>query len=541
MRSEPRALHPVSMVLGMPLALLVRSIVLPAAAVLASGLWASVPLVVGVATVWIVGRVLSWQRFRFSFDGDVVRVESGVLQRSHRSVDVARVQQVEIDRPLVQRLLGVATLRIETAGADDEPEIELRVLTEHDAVELRDAVRASRDRARARADASAGSIDVDGQVGREQDSTSPPGVPDAHTILSVPLGRVALTAVTGAQLLVAPALVGGALQLTELRLDELVLGVAERIAALGSTFGSTVLAAVALTTALGVMIVTTLVVGVVRDGRFRVERTGEDLVVRRGLLGTRESTLPLHRIQVVRIVSNPLRRAIGMATVRIHSAGSSGGGDRRRVTVPLLTPAEVTSLIAAVLPSDAPPPPPQAHPRTAVRRAVVRRLIPLAELTGVAALGAVLLGPALREMVRETVRETVRDLLPELVVGRASVPLIGLGLASVLLAVVALGVAEGRALGHATDGRLLVVRHGALMRTVSVVPLARLQAVTHVANWFQRRLGLASVVAHVAGPGGDVRVLDAATEDAGLLRSGLAVAAAGETFSSRGAPSPDRR
>jgi len=504
MRSEPRSLHPVSMLLGVPLVVLVRSIILPAVAVLASGLWASVPLVVGLASAVIAGRVLAWQRFRFSFDGDVVRVESGVLQRSHRSVDVARVQQVEIDRPLVQRLLGVATLRIETAGADDEPEIELRVLTESDAVELRDAVRAGRDRARASATAAT--------TATEAGTADGVSSPTHEVLLALPLGRIALTAVSGAQLLIAPALIGGALQLTELRLDELVIDVAQRIVALGSTLGSAVLALVAIGAASSIMIVTTLVVGVVRDGRFRVERIGEDLVVRRGLLGTRESTLPLRRIQVVRVVSNPLRRVLGMATVRVHSAGSGGGGDRRRVTVPLLTPDEVGALIARLLPSDEPIPVPEDHPRVAVRRAVVRRLIPLLQLALVGTVVWLALRPA------------VLDGVP--------VALLVLGGVVAVVGPILLGIAEGRALGHATDGRLLVVRHGALMRTASILPLARLQAVTHVANWFQRRLGLASVVAHVAGPGGDVWVLDAAHDDARRLRAQLAVAAAGEPLSS---------
>jgi putative membrane protein len=506
MRSEPRALHPASMVLGVPLGVLVRSIVLPAVAVLASGLWASVPLVVGLVGAVVVGRVLAWQRFRFSFDGDVVRVESGVLQRSHRSVDVARVQQVEIDRPLVQRLLGVATLRIETAGADDEPEIELRVLTEGDAVALRDAVRAGRDRARASTTAA------------PADVTAPddPSRPAHEVLLALPLGRIALTAVTGAQLLVAPALIGGALQLTELRLDELVLDVARRIATLGSTLGSAVLAVVAVVTGLTVMVVTTLAVGIVRDGRFRVERIGEDLVVRRGLLGTRESTLPLRRIQVVRVVSNPLRRVLGLATVRVHSAGSGGGGDRRRVTVPLLTPAEVELLVGRLLPSEAPMPRPEGHPPAATRRAVVRRLLPIVELVALGALLVLVLRPGPPEGAP----------LPLLVLGAA--------LAAVLavLTAVLLGIAEGRALGHGRSARLLVVRHGALMRTTDVLPLERLQAVTHVTNWFQRRLGLASIVAHVAGPGGDVRIVDAAEEDARWLRAELAVAAAGGPLSS---------
>jgi putative membrane protein len=519
MRSEPRALHPATVLLGMPIALIVRSVVLPGAALFASGFADVLPILV-LVLVFAVSRVLAWQRFRFSFDGEVVRVASGVLQRTHRSVDVARVQQVEIDRPLAQRLLGVATLRIETAGADDEPEVELRVLTEADAVALRDEVLAGRDRARGRA----GDAALTGSGALAGGAALTGG--GAQPVLALSAGRVALAAITGAQLLVAPALVVGALQLTELRLDVLVIDAVARVSALSSALGGALVAGVTALVALVVMVLTTLVAGVVRDGRFHIERVGEDLVIRRGLLGTRESIVPLQRVQVVRVVANPLRRALGMAAVRIHSASASGGGERRRVVVPLVAQHELTALLTALLPSDVAPPPTARHPRAAVRRAVVRRTIPLLQLG--AALAVVLgwLGTArLETLVGAAVRGVVRATVP------AAVPLGPLAVALVTVLVVtvlALGVAEGRALAHGIDARLLVVRHGALMRTRSLVPLERLQAVTLRASWFQRRLGLASLVAHVAGPGGDVWVLDAAHDDARSLRIALAAAAAGD-------------
>jgi uncharacterized membrane protein YdbT with pleckstrin-like domain len=145
MRSEPypaTTLHPVSLLIGVPLIQLVRALVVPAFAVLASGRTSDrTPLLVLVLlTVGAVVRVLAWQRFRWSFDGEVVRVDQGVLSRTRRVVAIDRIQQVELDRPLIQRLLGVATLRIETAGSDAGPEIELRVLRLDEAVALRAAL-----------------------------------------------------------------------------------------------------------------------------------------------------------------------------------------------------------------------------------------------------------------------------------------------------------------------------------------------------------------------------------------------------------------
>jgi hypothetical protein len=84
----------------------------------------------------------------------------------------------------------------------------------------------------------------------------------------------------------------------------------------------------------------------------RRERVGDDLVLRRGLLGTRESTVPLRRVQVVRVTANPLRRVLGVASVRIHSAGGSGGGEggERRVVIPLVASDELGRLLAELLP-----------------------------------------------------------------------------------------------------------------------------------------------------------------------------------------------
>jgi putative membrane protein len=529
MRSEPRALHPATVLLGMPLGLIVRAIVLPGAALFASGL-ADVLALIALLVAFAVSRVLAWRRFRFSFDGEVMRVDSGVLQRTHRSVDVARVQQVEIDRPLAQRLLGVATLRIETAGADDEPEVELRVLAEADAVALRGEVLAGRDRARGGVTAEDAMRPGEGPgTGSARESAResgelPGAVPDVEPVMALSTARVALAAVTGAQLLVAPALLIGALQLTELRLDELVLDVAAQVGTLSSTLGVTAVVGVGALVAVAVVLTTTLVAGIVRDGGFRIERAGEDLVVRRGLLGTRESIVPLRRVQVVRVVANPLRRALGMATVRIHSAGgsggASGGGERRRVVVPLVTEAEVAPLLAALLPSLGELPDLAPHPRAAVRRSVVRHVLPLLELGA----AAVLLVRWLGEVRTAELLARADAALP------ATLPLASLvgGLTlTIALTSALLGVTEGRSLAHGISGRLLVAQHGAVTRTRGFVPLARVQAVTHSANWFQRRLGLASVVAHVAGPGGDVRVLDAAEDRARLLRVGLATAATG--------------
>lgn len=521
MPSDPTGerLHPLSLVVGVPLVQLVRTLVLPAFAVLAGGGGDRTPLLLlAVATVAGAVRVASWLRFRWSFDGTAVRVEQGVLARSRRVVDVARIQQVELDRPTVQRLLGVATVRIETAGSDRGPEVELRVLGLADAEALRSALQA--------------------RAGSTPDTPAPAIAPDTRVILAVPLRRVALAAVTGAQLLLAPAVVPAVLQFTGDRTDELVATLADRLVALqadGPLAGPSGLAAAAVAI-LVVAVVTALGAGVVRDGGFTLVRSGDDLLVRRGLFGTREATVPLRRIQVVRVRANPLRRALGVATLRIHSAGGSAGGGSggdRRVVVPLVPDADVATLLAELLPTGergaAGPPPLTAHPPAARRRILWRRLRSVAggTLPVLAAWTLLVVTPAERRATLPL--PAVLADAAATAAGRGAVawlvPL--LGVVAVAAAQLLLSRMEHAALASGHDGRVLAVRTGTLGRTLSVAPLGRLQGSTRQASWFQARRGLATVRAHVAGPGGDVVVPDVAADVADRLHADLAGAAAG--------------
>jgi len=535
MRSEDRPhvtvdgarLHPVSVVIGVPLIQIVRALVVPAFAVIAGaggrGGDRTSLLLVLVLLVGLFVRVLAWQRFRWSFDGAAIRVEQGVLSRSRRVVDIERVQQVELDRPFAQRLLGMATLRIETAGSASGPEIELRVLRLDDALTLRRALQP-------RHAAAAGALAAhDGDDRADADSTRP--APRDEEVVRLPLTRVALASVTGVQLLLAPALLLGTFQLAGDRADELFELAVDWLLELqagAAAPGLRVWLSGALALAV-VSVLTTLVVAIVRDGDFVVLRAGDDLVLRRGLLGTRESTVPLRRVQVVRITANPLRRALGVASVRIHSAGgSSGGGEGgssagRRAVIPLLASDEAEALLADLLPDFVSLPALRTHPPAARRRALLRRLRALGAWFVPGTIGWVVLATA-PPGTDLPVPDVIAGLLPRADAAWAVPLTVGLlsGALQVLFAQL-----EYRALAHGADAHVVVARNGTLTRTLSVAPLERLQGVTRMRSLFQERRRLATVRAHVAGPGGDVVVLDADIDDAEALRSRLEDAAIG--------------
>ena len=469
-----------------------RSLVFGAIAVVSTGPGALVilPILVVIGIV----RFLHWQRFRYGFDGAVVRVQQGVLQRRTRSIDVARIQQVEVDQPLVHRMLGLAVLRLETASEGGETEVELDGVTLAEAEALRAALRPAATAARA-------------DAGPTPEGEPPEEVP-RETLLQVPTGDLALSAVTGAQLLALPAALA---VLSETVFD---LGAEDDITQ--TVTGLAQGAGVALLVLLGglVAVVAAVIAVVLRDGGYRVDLRGDDLVIRRGLLTTRETVLPRSRVQVVEVRQNWLRRALGAATVHVRSAGGGAASDdARRIQVPLVrvgTPLD--RLLAELVPGVPHSTTFRAHPRAARRRAMVRTTLRFA----FPAVGLAAIAWTLRMTDGFGGELGLAWWWPAV----AAVVLLALG--------PTLGLAEYGHLAHALGDRVVASRHGALGVTTSFAPLARLQGVTQVDSPFQRRLGLASVRGHLAGAGATttIIVLDVADDTAVRLRHQLTAAAA---------------
>ncbi|BDV29551.1 PH domain-containing protein [Microbacterium terricola] len=78
---------------------------------------------------------LSWRFHTFRITGDEVEVRSGVLFRTHRRAPLDRVQGVNLTRPMVARLFGMAKLEVVGAGLDAN--VKLEYLSTTNAEEVR--------------------------------------------------------------------------------------------------------------------------------------------------------------------------------------------------------------------------------------------------------------------------------------------------------------------------------------------------------------------------------------------------------------------
>jgi putative membrane protein len=419
------------------------------------------------AVVLLAWTTLEWLRSTYRVEGGALRLEEGVLARKLRVIPFDRIQQVDLVRKPLHRLLGVATLRVDTAGGGGAAEVDLEVVRLREAQALRSRL------LRARAGAAAGG---------EEATAAAEAAPPERALLRLSVGEVMLAGITGTRAAAVLVVLGPLSQLADWfpSLSDWLL---RRFnpESVAPTTPAAVLAVAVL--AVAVWLGLAAASSVVTDFGFTLATAAGDLVVRRGLLERREAVMPTARLQVVRVDESLLRRALGLASIRIQSAGRSGGSDETasRLTIPILPRSEVNRVLGELLPGAAPLPALRTPPPAARRRAMRRGVVMSAPL--VLAVAAVLWALS-------------RPAAPAALL---LVPLAVLG-----------GLAAYRSLGHARRDGFLYARQGAAIRVTAVVPVAKAQSGSVRSSVFQRRAGLATLHVDVAGGGPTPKVLDEA-------------------------------
>lgn len=253
------------------------------------------------ALLWAVS--LPWWRamgFRVA-DGEL-RVASGVLRRRSRSARLNRVQAVDLVEPVLPRLLGLAAVRVETAGGADSVLV-VRYLRRAEAAALRAELLGA-----------AGAAEGAGAADRPGGAAA--AAPDL--VAPVPVARI----------LAATALHGPG-----------VAGILAGIAALATPAG---LAAAPVALAA----VPALWATVDRGWRFTARIAGEEVVLGYGLAERRRRTIRRGRVHAVELDQPPLWRPAGWWRVRADVAGY---GDRDDAAATTLLPAGPPEAALAVL------------------------------------------------------------------------------------------------------------------------------------------------------------------------------------------------
>jgi putative membrane protein len=446
--SEPHRLHPAAIVI---LAVRVaKELAIPALlpivfSVINGGLAAiSVQMlllvILGALVVLSVSAVyglLSWRRFTYRVEAGELRVEQGVISRRHRSIPLERVQSIDLAQGILQRLLGVVSVRVETAGGGHAgAEVSLPGISRDDSERLRSAV-----------------------AGRRVTATAPPRE-RAMPVWRLSVADLLLAGSTGGRAGVALSIVAALLTFADDLLPfESIADYSEHLDEVR------VLAILILLVALTIWLLG--VAGtVLAHAGFTIAQQGDHLLIERGLIERRRATIPLDRIQAIRAVEGLVRQPFGLVELRVESAGYGHSAGESKVLYPLLRRADVQPFLR------------ELAPRFAVRAGLQR--------------------PPARARRRYATRPVV--MIPAALTALvASIVFFPVGLAAALLVPLAalLGLWQYHDAGWAVVDETLLLRWRALGRTTAIVPRRRVQFGMARQTPFQRRAGLASVSMHV--------------------------------------------
>jgi putative membrane protein len=330
-RGGPSRLHPLTPLLrsARGMAVIIAAISWQGYAQLGLPRWLLLVLVVLVLAFLL--SVVSWFVTGYEVAGRELRISEGLLFRRHRTIPLERLQAVDVVRPVLARLTGLAELKLEVVGAH-KTEAPLSYLTVRQAAALRERLLSIAAAARATAEPAGGPVPVgpaggpvaaepvpDGSAAPVRAAVESPAAPAAPP---VPPAERLVHAVANRQLLTSQLLTPH-VWATPLALLAVALPYLQNPVLTFVGIASTV-------TALGGVLLRPIR-RVVDDWHFRIDAGPAGLTLRHGLLETRVQTLPARRVQAVGVTWPLLWRAAGWVHARIDIAGY-GAHDRQAGT-----------------------------------------------------------------------------------------------------------------------------------------------------------------------------------------------------------------
>lgn len=419
--------------------------------------------------VWGVGAILAlvsgivkWRTFVYWFEDGELRIKYGLFVKKKRYIPFERIQSLNYNEGIFHRIFGLVKVQVETAGSKDrKPEVELTAIRKSAADVIELEMRRAKNQ-------------VNEQMNDEQSLIEEVSVP---TIYHMSIRDLLILAITSGGIGVVLSGVAAIIsQLSDIIPYEEIFSELADFAKIGAFL-------VALTVIVSLILAwfVSFVITLINYYEYTVRIEDEKLIITKGLIEKKRITLPLNRIQAIRIVENPVRQLFGYATVVVESAGGNGGeGNDKKITLfPLIQKQDCLGTLEQLFPQLNWRPefiysPERARPF--FYRIDFVWLIPI--------------------------------------IGACSYFLYPYGLLSLLLMplTILIGIWQHKSAGYMIDGKQLTMQYRVFSRTTFFMEKKRIQSIETTQTYFQKRKGVTSVKATVmsgmTGMAGNVRNLE---------------------------------
>ncbi|MCA1183142.1 PH domain-containing protein [Bacillus licheniformis] len=373
MMSEPRRMHPAAVILNFIKGLVetVKNFIIPFGVVIFLNQSQTVKMIAIAAAVLffialVVTSIIKWSKFTYRIEEDELRIEEGLINKKKRYIPIERIQTINTSAGLIQQMFKLVKLQVETASGGTEAEVSLVAITQAEAERIQQAL-------------------FERKKAAEDTGTDVP-VPLEETAEEAEEAEepVMMYKMTGQELLTAASTSSG--------IGVIISGVFafftqvddffdldwlyDRFAFLNSA-GAAVIALAAFV-ALFIAWLLSIVGMLLKYANFTVVRKEKEIVISRGLIEKQQITIPLQRIQAIKIKESLIRQPFGLAAVTIVSAGGNVlEEDKSAILFPIISKKIINQRLGEFIPDYAPEDDLNRLPKRALRRYILRASWPV--------------------------------------------------------------------------------------------------------------------------------------------------------------------
>lgn len=274
----------------------------------------------------LVISILRWMRFTYRVEENELRVESGIFVRKKKYVPINRIHTIDFSANLIHRMFTLVKVNIDTASGGTS-ELHLSAITRKNGDALREALGKNNENR----------IEVEGA-----------------SDLSLPTRKiswkrliVAGSTTNGIGALLFAVYLGGS-QLLQFVPDNIY----DDTIIWFSKAGMIVIILLAIL-ALLILYMLSITGTVVKYAFFSIEKHSDHLFIKRGLIETKELTIPFERIQSISMKQNFLRQFFGLTTIHATVVGDvfKGAESAHPILFPLMRKKEVAAFLETFTPA----------------------------------------------------------------------------------------------------------------------------------------------------------------------------------------------
>jgi putative membrane protein len=357
MMFEPKRIHPVGVILSF--LKIIKSYIIPVFLFFFLGnhdrfeiyfILGAILLVVFI----VITSFFDWWKFTYWLEDGEFRVEHGVFVKKKRYIPIERIQTINISAGIIQQIFGLVKVQIETAGGGMKAEAVLTAIKRQEADRIQKAIALYKQ---------------DSSEPNEVQNEERPQIPTYKMEVKDLFVAASTSSGIGVVLSAFAALLS--------QIDDFIpyKDIFNRFEFLSN--GSFALYAVLVFIAFLIAWILSIIGVLLKYALFTVVKEESELKISRGIFEKHQVSIPISRIQAIRIVQNPLRQLLGYVTVYIESAGGSAGDEGSSVMLfPVVPKKEISNLLSQYLPlfeySDS------VHrlPKRSLPRYSLRRMLP---------------------------------------------------------------------------------------------------------------------------------------------------------------------